>query len=97
MTVTGISDPSTARVTFGSQLLIGDQLVSMQFGTEDYSNPNHVLEVTLPSPATAGDTVYEVNGQVCFTPPGETTKALYLADFSDLDVSSALPDRHACY
>ena len=92
-----IDNPTTPSLTSNAQLLIGNQLVNVQHGTANYSGSDHILEVLLPSPATAGDTVYEVNGDVCFTPPGETTKALYLADFSGLDVSSALPDRHACY
>lgn len=92
-----INTPTKTTITPNARLLIGNQIVDMDHGTANLSGASHLIEARLLLDVTAGDTIYEVNGNICFTPPGESTKALYMADFSGLDVSNELPARHRCY
>ena len=84
--------PITSRI---SKLLIGDEEVKVDFWATT-SGSEHVLDIKqLAADKPANTAVYEVNSDICFTPLGETTKALYLSDFSTF--SGSLPDRHKCY
>ena len=94
-----ISNPNKDNITANAQLLIGNQLVSVSGGSFQVltSLTLHELDVSLTQSVNGGDTVYEVNGNVCFTPPGESTKALYLADFVSPEYTGGLPTRNTCY
>ena len=91
-----ISSPTKTTITPNARLLIGDQIVDMDHGTANLTGGTHTIEARLSSDVAAGDVVYEVNGNVCFTPPGETTRALYMADFSSLGNPTQLPTLHSC-
>ena len=78
-----------------STLLIGNEQVQVDFWAT-VSGSEHTLDIqSLAADKAENTAVYEVNANVCFTPLGETTKALYLSDFSTF--SGSLPDRHKCY
>lgn len=78
-----------------STLLIGDEQVQVDFWVTT-SGSEHVLDIrSLAADKSDNTSVYEVSSDICFTPLGESTKALYLADFSTF--SGSLPDRHKCY
>ena len=78
-----------------STLLIGDEQVQVNVWATT-SGTEHVLDINSLAADKAENTpVYEVNNNICYTPLGETTKALYLSDFSTF--SGSLPDRHKCY
>ena len=84
-------------ITAGAQLLIGNQLVAVSGPIQVISPTLHTADVALTADPTPGDTIYEVNAEICFTPPGETTKALYLADFVTPEFSGGVPLRNTCY
>ena len=89
-----ISDITSAssRMTF---LLIGDERVSVDFWSTT-NGVEHVVDINgLAASKAANTAVYEVNPDVCYTPLGETTKALYMSTFSDFP--APLDSRHTCY
>lgn len=78
-----------------STLLIGDEQVQVNVWATT-SGTEHILDIdSLAADKAENTAVYEVNSNICFTPLGETTKALYLSDFSTF--TGTLPDRHTCY
>ena len=78
-----------------TKLLIGTDVVNVDpTGTTD-NGTFHSFDALLTSNVSVGDGVFEVNSDVCFTPPGDTSKSDYLTDFSTF--SGTLPARHRCY
>ena len=76
-------------------LLIGDEQVYVDFWSTT-TGAEHVVDIkALAADKPANTAVYEVNPDVCYTPLGETTKALYMSTFSDFP--APLDSRHACF
>ena len=92
-----LDNTTKSSITTGAQMLVGDVVTRFDESTVSLGSGDHIIEFLLTADVAAGTKVYEINQNQCFTPPGETTVANYLNDFSDLDVSSALPERHRCY
>lgn len=89
--MTDISSTS-GRIT---TLLIGEEQVQVNVWAT-VNGSEHTVDIqSLAADKSENTAVYEINADLCFTPLGETTKALYLADFSTF--SGSLPDRHKCY
>ena len=83
-------------LTAGAQLLINGQLHNVS-GAIVPTPSGHEIDVELTNGLTPGDQVFEVNSNICFTPPGEDTMALYLQDFVTPEFSSGVPARNACF
>lgn len=96
VTVT-IDNTSKNSIEAGSQILVDNVIMNYDESSLDTSGADHTLDIVLSNNVSVGAEIYEINQNQCFTPPGETTVTNYLNDFSDLDVSSALPTRHSCY
>ena len=78
-----------------TKLLIGTDVVNVDpTGTTD-NGTFHSFDALLTSDVTTGMAVYEVNSNVCFTPPGDNSISNYMTDFSTF--SGTLPARHRCY
>ena len=78
-----------------SMLLIGDEQVSVNVW-DNVTGSVHTLDIqSLAADKAENTPVYEVNNDLCFTPLGETTKTLYMNDFSDFP--APLNSRHTCY
>ena len=78
-----------------TKLLIGtDVMVVDPTGTTD-NGSFHSFDVLLTSDVATNMKVYEVNSDICFTPPGDINKSDYMTDFSTF--SGTLPARHRCY
>ena len=76
-------------------LLIGDEQVYVDFWSTT-TGAEHVVDIkALAADKPANTAVYEVNPDVCYTPLGETTKALYMSTFSDFP--APLDSRHTCF
>ena len=76
-------------------LLIGDEQVNVNVW-DNTSGSVHTLDIqALAADKPENTPVYEVNNELCFTPLGETTKALYMSTFSDF--VAPLDSRHTCY
>ena len=82
----------SSRIT---RLLIGSEVVTVDPTATLDGGTHHQFDVQLLSDQTVNTPVYEINSETCFTPPGDTTKANYLTDFSTFP--GGLPERHRCY
>ena len=94
-----IINPNISDITTESSrmqiLLIGDEQVYVDFWSTT-NGVEHVVDIKgLAADKAANTDVYEVNPDVCYTPLGETTKALYMSTFSDLP--APLNSQHTCY
>ena len=89
--ITDITTASSRMTT----LLIGDEQVTVDIWVAVNGSEHKVDIKGLSADKAANTAVYEVNSDVCYTPLGETTKALYMPVFSTF--SAPLDNRHTCY
>lgn len=88
---------SKDNLTAGSQLLIGNQLVVVSGAVIPLGPLQDEIDVALEFTPSPGDEIYEVNPNICFTPPGEETITLYLSDFVSPEFSGGLPLENTCF